>query len=121
MSNTDFSDEDLLQKFVTGGFSKVSNELDRLGDYLDNRAVETGLAAPIYLCEALRIVANLFKEHDRNGGLRVGFVKQLDSLVHSHVPEVQRGDPLQSVRRARQFRDEVIARVRDYDFRNTYE
>lgn len=121
MSNSNISDEELLQKFVNGGFGQTSNQLDQLRDYLDNRAAETGLAAPMYLCEAISKVAELFRKHDVYGGLRVGFLNQLDNLVRNSVPEIQRGDPLQSARRARELRDEVVARVRNYDPRETYE
>jgi hypothetical protein len=118
MSVADLSDNGLLQRFAADGFGQLNaNQMTALCDYLENRAVETGLAAPMFVSEAIQAVERLFREHDGYGGVRRDFVDHLDGLVRDYLPTIQRGDPLQAARRARQFRDEVFAKASGYNSR----
>jgi hypothetical protein len=121
MTNLSISDDELLRKFAKDGFNLPANELDRLRHYLDDRAVDSGLAAPMHVREMIQTVQELFRNHDPYGGIRIGFIRQLNELIQKYIPDIQLGDPLQSAKRARELRDKVISRVRDYDPRQTYE
>jgi len=92
-----------------------------LADYLERRAAETGQSAPLFLSEAIRAVYELFREHDEYGGIRLGFVHQLDDLVRERLPIVQRSEPQWAAKLAPDFRDEIQLMVDGYNPQNTYE
>lgn len=120
--NNDISDNQHLQTLVGEGVVRLSgDQLQELSTQLEARAVETGLAAPLFVSQTVRAIAGLLVEHDSAGGVRMGFLRQLDDVIRTHVPEIQQGDPLLATARARQLRDEVQRSIRHYDPRNTYE
>lgn len=120
--NTD--GENLLRRFELGGFDEVlGSELPELADYLEQRALQTGLVAPQFIAEAIRAVANLFKEHDESGGIRAGFFRKISEFVRAELPKVRdlSHDPLQAAQVARNCRDQILSEVTGYDVRKTYE
>ena len=120
--NTDISDNQHLQTLVDEGVVKLTDvQLRELSGQLEARAVETGLAAPLFVSQTVRAITALLVDHDSAGGVRMGFLRQLDEVIRSHVKEIQHGDPLRATARARQLRDEVQRSIGQYDPRNTYE
>jgi len=112
----------LFQRFAETGFQQLlAAQLTELADYLESRAVDTGLAAPLFLSQAINTVLTLFLEHDESGGVRVGFVRMLDDLVHTRLPEIEGSAPPMAARLARELRDEIRLNVADYNPHNTYE
>jgi hypothetical protein len=71
-----------------------------LADYLEQSASATGLAAPLYLAQAIRAVEGLFREHVEYGGTQIDFVRWLDHLVLHDVPEIQHSDPIRAAKLA---------------------
>ena len=116
------TDNALLERLVTDGISALPP--DRLPDLitsLESRAVETGLAAPIFLAQALRPIDGLFEEDSESGGVRIGFLTGLDKRIRASVEEIQTGDPLQSAEKARALRDEIVSMVSSYDVTKPYD
>lgn len=119
---SDFSDNELLQRLVTVGLARLPpDRLTELAAYLEARAVDTGLAAPVFVAQAIRAIGSCTSEHNERGGVRIAFLAKIDSILRSHLQEIQKGDPLQATARARQLRDEVVEWTSSYDPTNTYE
>ena len=112
----------LLERLVRNGLAALPTErLGELAEYLEGRAVETGLGAPIFVSQAIRAVEHLVDQDDNLGGVRTKFLAQLDGLFRSRVPIIQSGDPLKATAEARALRDEVASRVAKYDAALTYD
>ena len=92
-----------------------------LADYLERRAAETGQSASLFLSQAIRAVSKLLREHDECGGIRLGFVRELDELVRERVPVIQSSEPHWAAKLARDFRDDVQKMVDGYNPQKTYE
>jgi hypothetical protein len=113
---------ELLRRFVHGGFEQLTDaQPAELADYLEKQAAETGQSAPLFISQAIRSVSGLFREHDEYGGTRLGFVLELDNLVRERLPIIQRSEPHWAAKLARDFRDEILARVTAYNPQNTHE
>lgn len=97
------------------------DQLSELADRLEDRSVESGLAAPSFVAQALRIIDALFEASDEAGGIREGFVRMLDVRIRERVAEIQRGDPLTAAAKARSLREEMRSMVAGYDVRQRYE
>jgi len=109
------SGEGLLELFADGGFEALVNEQPRqLAQWLENRAVETGESASLYLALAVRAVYALFREHDQRGGVRVDFVRWLDHLVKESLPDIETADAAEAARLAQRFHREITERVQGY-------
>lgn len=118
----DPSDHHQLNALLTEGVAMLPDvALRELADVLETRAVETGLAAPLFVSQAIRSVIGLMADHDSAGGVRLGFLHQLDSVLRPMLRDIQRGDPLSATRRARELRDSVRTSILQYDPRKTYE
>lgn len=116
------SDNDLLQALLADGAVRLSGEeFDRLAEYLEARAVETGLAAPLFTSQTVRAIVGLLREHESAGGVRIGFLRGLDQILQTHLPLIQGGDPLEATSRARTLRDEVRKAIDSYDPQRPYE
>lgn len=120
--NGDLSDNHQLNLIFRDGIAAVpSKMLQEAADVLEERAVETGLAAPLFVADAIRSILSLMTEHEEYGGIRIGFLLRLDSVLRPLLQEVQRGDPVSATRRAQELRDCVRQAVREYDPRKEYE
>jgi hypothetical protein len=120
--NAELSDYHQLNAIFREGLATVPDTTVReAADLLEERSVETGLAAPLFVAEALRSVLSLLAEHESAGGVRVGFLQQLDLVLRPLLREIQQGDPLSATRRARELRDSVRQAVRRYDPAKEYE
>lgn len=117
----DIGNQKLLRAFLERGFTGLLNdEPKKLSAYLEERAVETGHPAFIFVAEALAETYLFFLEHDEAGGVRVGFVHQLDRLVFEKLRALEGPDQQEAAYRAREFRDELRRRIILYDPGNTY-
>jgi len=115
------TDNALLERLVASGISALPpDRLPELIQSLETRAVETGLAAPSFLAQALRPIDRLFDQDSESGGIRTGFIAQLDDRIKATVEEIQIGDPLQSAAKARALKDEIVSMVSSYDVRKSY-
>jgi hypothetical protein len=87
------------------------------------RAAATGLAMPLFILEAVEAVQTLLRDHDEYGGIRIGFLRRLDELVRSALPELRKvsDDPIQAARIALTFKNDVLSMVARYDVRESYE
>ncbi len=120
--NPELSDLPPLNAIFIDGLERVADTtLREAAEQLEDRAVDTGLAAPLFVADALRSVLSLLNEHDSAGGVRVGFLQKLDGLVRPGLRDIQKGDPLSATRRARDLRDSVRGAVRQYNPANEYE
>ena len=116
------SDIELLQRLLDVGFAKLPGaRIPELVRDLENRAVDSGLAAPVFVAEALGFVEALFGEHDRGGGVSPDFLAQLDRIVRESIPRIQKGDPVEATGRSKLLRDELGELVASYDWRKDYE
>ena len=116
------SDYEQLNAIFRDGLTTVSDTtLREAADLLEQRSVDTALAAPLFVSDALRSVLSLMIEHDSAGGVRVGFLQQLDVLMRPVLRDIQQGDPLSATRRARDLRDSVRQAIRQYDPSKEYE
>lgn len=98
-----------------------TDRLAELAAYLEAHAVDTGLAAPVFVAQAIRTIDSCTREHNARGGVRTAFLAKLDSILRSHLQEIQGGNPLQATARALQLRDEIMEWTASYDPRNAYE
>jgi hypothetical protein len=114
----------LLQRLERGGFQAIiGSEFVELADDLEERASETGLAAPLFIAAAVNAVWELFREHNEAGGVRVGFLRKIDGILHATMPKSgeYRNDPARTAQAARGFRDEILREIAEYDSRRSYE
>jgi hypothetical protein len=114
----------LLLSFEESGFDGVVGaQLPTLAAYLEQRAVETGLAAFLFIAEAIHAVKSLFDEHNEAGGIRTGFLSQMNDLAMSALPRLSGPieDPARTAQSAQNFRDIVVFEVTGYDVRKTYD
>jgi hypothetical protein len=119
--STEQSGDDLLRRFASGGFEQLINdEPELLSQYLEERASTKGLAASLFLAEAIRRFYTLSLAHDEAGGIQVDFVRALDRLVRHSLAEIESADPSRAAKLAKSFRDEVFVRVGGYDPRAQY-
>jgi hypothetical protein len=115
------SGEGLLKRFADGGFEALVNEEPRqLAEWLENRAVETGESASLYLALAVGAVYALFREHDEHGGVRVDFVQWLDHLVKESLPNIETANAAEAARLAQRFHREITERVQGYATERDY-
>jgi hypothetical protein len=76
------SGDEILRRFLVGGFEELGGaQSQELADYLEQRATASGLAAPMFLAQAIREVDRLLREHDEYGGTQVNFLRWVDRLV----------------------------------------
>jgi hypothetical protein len=61
-----------------------------------------------------------FLREEESGGVRIGFVSELDRLVLYYVPSIRRSDEQESTGLAVEFLELVKKRVAEYDPRKTY-
>jgi hypothetical protein len=119
--STEQSGEDLFRRFAAGGFEQlIHGEPEQLSQYLEKQASATGSAAFVFVAQAIREVYTLFLEHNEAGGIQVDFVRELDSLVHDSLAQIENADPSRAATAAKNLRDEVLVRVRRYDPRAHY-
>ena len=112
----------LFDRFLADGFGSLSNaEPEELATYLEDRAAAGGGAHLLFLSEAIRAVDIFFHDHDEYGGVRLGFLRQLDTLVRERLPAIIRSEPPWAAELARDFRDATVVRIRSYDPGDTYE
>ena len=117
----DASDE-LLERLPRDGFSRLTDAQPvELADYLEDQAASTGMSAPLFISQSLRAVDELHREHDKYGGVRVGFLNLLDDLARTRLPRIHRSEPHVASSLARDFRNDVLDLVQKYDPANTYE
>lgn len=83
--------------------------------YLEQSAVSTGTAAPLFLSQAVRAVDSFMREHDEYGGVRASFIQYIDRLVLDCLMKVRSETSVPAARIARDFRDEVCALLGQYD------
>ena len=120
--NSDFSDNDLLGKLLSEGVAKLTgDELTHIADLLEGRAVDTGLAAPLFVSQSVRAVLAFMMEHDEAGGVRIEFLRDLDVLYRTLLPAIQHDNPLDATRIAQQLRDEIKRSISHYKSSDTYE
>jgi hypothetical protein len=104
----------LYATFAAKGFGAlVEDQPEKLANYLEECASETGFAAPLFLACMIRNVDCFFHEHDSYGGVRVDFIATLDQ---SFLPDLARMD-IRSAKAARAARDllnEMRSLLRDY-------
>ena len=111
----------LLERFAERGFSGlVYDEPKLLGAYLRDRAAEPGRESLADVASAITEAYALFLKHDEAGGIRVGFVSELDRAVFYYLPSIRRSDVQESTRTAREFLDLIRKRLAEYDPRKTY-
>ena len=114
--------EALFRRFIQHGFEGlVDDQPNILAGWLGERAAQTGRAAFLFVSEAVVAANSLLLEHDEPGGIRLGFIRKMDEVVYSSLPAIQRADTHWAAKLAKDFRDEILAMVRDYDPRNDYE
>jgi hypothetical protein len=114
--------DELFRQFVRSGFEQlVDNQPADLADYLESRAAATGSSTSLFLAEAIRAVYALSLRHDDYGGIRLGFVHQLDDLVHERLPVIERSESHWAAKLARDFRDEILSKVALYDPQKSYD
>ena len=116
------SDIGLVRNLVTGGLANLPP--DRLGiviSLLEKRAVETGLAAPLWVAEALQPIDSLFDSYSESGGIREGFLQLLDERIRQRLGEIEDSDTSHGAALAKTLRDEITSMVRSYDVHQTYE
>jgi hypothetical protein len=107
---------------LTSGFEAFTgNQLAAFGDHLESQATISGFAAPLFLAQAIRAVDYLFREQDECGGIRIGFIRELDRIALVRLSTVNEEDWRSFDQQTRQFRDDVLASVSRYDPTNTYE
>lgn len=117
----DIGDQRLFSLFLAKGFTGlVNDEPEKLGTYLEQRAEETGSAAYAFLAQAILEAYGLFLEHDEAGGIRIGFMRQLDQLVFG-LRAAEDGDPKEAAHLTRAFRTEIRKRITLYDPQKEYE
>jgi hypothetical protein len=115
------SGRELFDRFRSGGFAALVNDEPRvLVEYLEYLAGETGEATSLFMAEAVKKVDRLFRDHDEYGGIRMGFIRRLDQLIHVHFSSENQSIPTRA-ELARRGRDEIIREVRSYNPRNDYE
>lgn len=111
----------LLERFAERGFSGlVYDEPIRLSTYLRDRASKTGREPLADVASAITEAYALFLKHDEAGGIRIGFVAELDRAVFYYLPSIRRSDVQESTRMAREFLDLIRKRLAEYDPRKTY-
>ena len=62
----------------------------------------------MHVREMIQTVQELFRNHDPYGGIRIGFIRQLNELIQKYIPDIQLGDPLQSAKRARELLGRIL-------------
>jgi hypothetical protein len=114
--------ETLFQRFIQHGFEGlVDDQPNILAKWLEERAAQTGRSGFVFVCEAIRAAYALLLDHDKYGGTRFGFIRKLDEVVYGSLPAIQKAEAHWQAKLAKDFRDEVLAMVRDYDPQNDYE
>jgi len=115
-------EEALFQRFIQHGFEGlVDDEPAVLAKWLSERAAQTGRIGLVFVSEAIGAAYALFLNHDECGGVRFGFIRRLDELVYSGLPAIQKADIHWQPKLAKDFRDEVLAMVHNYDPKEEYE
>jgi hypothetical protein len=105
-----------FRRFESGGFESLTGaEPAEVAACLEQSAVSTGNAAPLFLSQAVRAVDSFMREHDQYGGVRVSFIQYIDRLVHDCLMKVRAGTSVTAAQIARDFRDEVGALLGQYD------
>ncbi len=116
------SGEGLFDRFVRHGFEGLTDdEPDILAKWLRESASRTGRAGPVFVSEAIDAAYALFLSHDKYGGIRFGFIRELDEIVYSSLPVIQKAESHWEAKLARDFRDKVLAMVSGYDSQKEYE
>jgi len=115
--------EQLLEQFALSGFTGlVSDDAIQLIRYLEMAAQEgSGSGGLPYLAEAIRAVDDLRRKEDEKGGVRAGFLKNLDRQTATSLIEVLVGDPAKRSQAGIAYRDQVSEMVATYDVEKTYE
>jgi len=115
-------EEEIFDRFQTIGFEALTDEQPPiLARFLEDKACASGLAAPLFLSQAIAAVDALFREHNEYGGIQIGFVRWLDHFVRDSMADINRADPNRAAILARKFRDEMIARVAGYSNHRKYD
>ena len=79
--------EALFQRFIQHGFEGlVDDQSAVLAKWLSERAAQTNRTSLAFVSDAIDAVYALFLEHDEYGGIRLGFIRQLDEVVYSRLP-----------------------------------
>jgi len=111
----------LLERFTQKGFTGlIYDEPMRLSEYLRNRAAGTGRKSLASVADAISNAYSFFLGEDEAGGVRIGFVAELDRLVFDFIPAIRRSSEEESVKLAWEFLSRVQKRVAEYDPRKTY-
>ncbi len=113
---------ELFSSLVNSGFEHVTGaQLLEIADYLDRRAANTGVAATLFVSEAIRGLHGFFMEHDEYGGIRNGFISELSDLMRDRLRVIQESDAHWAAKLAQAFRDEIRQKIASYDPRNSYD
>jgi hypothetical protein len=114
--------EGLFDRFVRHGFEGLTDEEPGiLAQWLRESASRTGRAGPVFISEAIDATYALFLTHDKYGGIRFGFIRELDEIVYSSLPAIQKAEVHWEAKLAKDFRDKVLAMVGGYDPQKEYE
>jgi hypothetical protein len=105
-----------FRRFRERGFEGlVGSQPAEVVQYLESLATETGAAAPLFLSQAVRAVDDFMHAHDEAGGVRLDFLKYIDSLLFNYFDRIQSAKPEFAAAIARNFHDEVKALLTEYD------
>ncbi len=96
--------DELFERFLRGGFSQLTDSQSlELADYLEDQAVSSGMSAPLFISQSLRAVGELRREHDKYGGVRVGFLNLLDRLNRTRLLGTREAEPHVAARLSPRF------------------
>lgn len=72
-----------LDLLASGGISAfpTASDVRTLANDLDAISATTGNSAALFLSEALSAICDLWFDPDEAGGLRSGFIRELDTLI----------------------------------------
>ncbi len=97
-----FSNFDLLERLIYVGLGDLpGDKLPELASNLEDRADETGLAAPQLAAESIWEISSFFDEYNERGGIQPEFLAELDQILQPSLKSIQTGDPLSATKTAR--------------------
>jgi hypothetical protein len=113
--------EVLFRQFTQHGFEGLVDDQPRvLASWLRERAAQTDRAHLVFISDAITAANTLFISHDEYGGIRHGFIRRLDEVVYKRLPVIQKAESHWAAKLAKDFCDEILVMVRDYDPQEEY-
>jgi hypothetical protein len=107
--------EALFRGFIQHGFEGLVDDQPKIpAKWLSERAAQTGRAGFLFVSEAIDAAHSLLLDHDERGGIRLGFIREMDEVVYRSLPAIQRADAHWAAKLAKDFRYEILVMVRDY-------